>query len=288
MQARVLVDSECELGEGPLWHPDEQQVYWTDIRAGEIHRYDPASETHELYYHAPDGEKIGGFTFQEDGSLLLFMTEGRVSIYRDGALETVVSGLSREAGMRFNDVIADPRGRVFCGTTDVDDPSAGRLYRLDTDGTLTTVLEHAELPNGMGFTPDRDRIYVTESNTNTIHLFDYDADTGRLDNRRTFAERTAETGIYDGLTVDADGAVWSALWDGGSVVKHTTSGGIDRQLQIPATNVTSLAFGGDDLTDLYVTTAAMQTEPDDTQAGNLFGLNPGAAGKREFTSAVQV
>lgn len=288
MQARVLVDSECELGEGPLWHPEEQRVYWTDIRAGEIHRYEPASDRHELYYDAPDGEKIGGFTFQEDGSLLLFMTEGRVSIYREGGLDTVVGGLSREAGMRFNDVIADPRGRVFCGTMDVDDPSAGRLYRLERDGALTTVLDSVELPNGMAFTPDRDRIYVTESNTSTIHLFDYDAETGTLDNRRTFAERTAETGTYDGLTVDADGAVWSALWDGGSVVKHTAGGEIARQLQIPATNVTSLAFGGDDLADLYVTTAAMQTEPDDTQAGNLFGLDPGVAGKREFTSAVGV
>lgn len=288
MQARVLVDSECELGEGPLWQPEEKRIYWTDIRAGKIHRYDPASDAHELYYDAPDGEKIGGFTFQEDGSLLLFMTDGRVSIYREGVLETVVSGLPDEAGMRFNDVIADPRGRVFCGTMDVDDPSTGRLYRLETDGTLTTILDSVELPNGMGFTPDRDRFYMTESNTNTIHLFDYDPETGGLENRRTFAERPAETWTYDGLTVDADGGVWSALWDGGSVVRHTAGGEIDRRVEIPATNVTSLAFGGDDLSDLYVTSAAMQTGPDDVHAGNLFGVDAGRSGKREFTSAVLV
>lgn len=280
----VIADPRCELGEGVLWHPDERRVYWTDIPAGDLYRYDPGSDTNERFY---DGETVGGFTFQEDGSLLLFTTEGWIRRWRDGELDTVVDGLPGEEGMRFNDVIADPAGRVFCGTMDTDDPSAGRLYRLDTDGTVTTVLDDVELPNGMGFTPDRDGFYFTESNANTIHRFAYDEGTGELSDRRTFSEFDGEEGMYDGLTVDAEGRVWSALWGGGAVVRHAPDGGIERRIPVPATNVTSLTFGGPDLREVYVSSATLQADPDDASPGAVFHASVDVRGKPEFASAVR-
>jgi D-xylonolactonase len=280
----VLADIGCEVGEGVLWHPDETRVYWTDIPSGNLYRYDPEPGAHERLY---DGETVGGFTFQNDGSLLLCMTEGTVKTWRDGDLETVIDGLPGEAGMRFNDVIADPAGRVFCGTMDTDDPSVGRLYRIDTDGTVTTVLDPVGLPNGMGFTPDRERLYLTESNANTIHRFDYDEETGELSNRQVFTEFDGENGMYDGLTVDADGGVWSALWGGGALVRHAPDGGIERRLPVPATNVTSLTFGGPAFRDVYISSATLEAPPDEPHAGGLFHTNVDVRGTSEFTSKVQ-
>lgn len=280
----VLADPGCTVGEGVLWHPDECRVYWTDIPAGDLYRYDPGPGGRERFY---DGETVGGFTFQDDGSLLLFMTEGTVKLWRDGDLEPVVDGLPGEAGMRFNDVIADPAGRVFCGTMDTDDSSVGRLYRLDVDGTVTTMLDRVGLPNGMGFTPDGTGFYFTESNANTIHRFEYDEETGTLSDRQVFAELDEGDGMYDGLTVDAEGRVWSALWDGGAVVRHGPAGAIERRLSVPATKVTSLTFGGADFRDVYISSATFEAPSDDTHAGAVFHTRADVRGKPEFTSSVR-
>lgn len=281
--ATVVVDRRFETGEGPLWHGEDHRLYWTDIPAGNLHRYDPATGDVEQFY---EGESVGGFTIQSDGSLALFMTEGHVALHRDGELETVIDVIAGEDGMRFNDVIADPHGRVFAGTMDVDDFSVGRLYRLDTDGTITEILESIELPNGMGFTPDQSELYVTESNANTIHLYDYDEATGEISDPRTFAELPDEEGMYDGLTVDAEGRVWSALWGGNAIVRHDADGEIAERFEIPAEYVTCPTFGGESLTDLYVTSAASDADPDEPHAGAVFHLEPGVEGTPEFTSNI--
>jgi D-xylonolactonase len=234
----TVTEQRCTVGEGPLWHPDDGRVYWVDNVEGRMYRYDPRSDGTERFY---EGEVVGAFTIQTDSSLLLFMGEGRVARWDDGNLTTVVDGIPREAGMRFNDVVADPRGRVFCGTIDDDDPTAGRLYRLDTDGSSTEVLESVELANGMGFTPDREGFYLTESNTNTIHEFRYDASTGTLADREVFGVRSGP-GMYDGLTVDADGAVWSVLWDHGTLVRHDPEGSVQRTIEFPVRNATNRAL----------------------------------------------
>ena len=113
MEPELIADYQCVVGEGPLWHEDEQRVYWTDIVTGRLFRYDPASGHHEQIY---SGEQVGGFTLQEDGALLLFMERGKIATWRDGTLTTLIDEIPAERPTRFNDVIADPRGRIFCGT----------------------------------------------------------------------------------------------------------------------------------------------------------------------------
>src|SRR5215831_17419022 len=113
MEPELVADHACVVGEGPLWHPDERRLYWVDIGRGRLFRYDPATSGHEMVY---EGEAVGGFTVQADGALLLFMARGAVKIWRDGQLTTVIDELPDERTTRFNDVIADPAGRVFCGT----------------------------------------------------------------------------------------------------------------------------------------------------------------------------
>ena len=179
MEPELIADYACVIGEGPLWHPQERRLYWIDIARGHIYRYQPASGVHEQVY---EGDSVGGFTIQADGALLLFMERGAVKTWRDGALTTLIEEIPAERDSRFNDVIADPVGRVFCGTIATADHQ-GRLYRLDPDCSLTEVQGDVGTSNGLGFTPDRTRMYYTDSPKYEIYLFDYDVASGSISNR---------------------------------------------------------------------------------------------------------
>ena len=286
MEPEQIADYACVTGEGPLWHPEEQRLYWVDIPPGKIFRYDPATGQHEQFYQG--SEAIGGFTFQEDGSLLLFGARGAIGILRDGEVTAIIPEIAEEADGRFNDVIAAPGGRVFCGTMPTD-THAGRLYRLDPDGTLTTLLEGVTVSNGLGFTPDRRGIYHTDTSKKTITLFDFDEATGAISNARSFLDLNGkgEEGMPDGMTVDAEGCVWSARWDGGVLVRYAPDGSELLRVAFPARKVSSAVFGGPDYADLYVTTAGGHDKASNGPgAGALFRLRPGVRGVPEFRSQI--
>ena len=163
--------------------PAEKKLYWVDIIKGRIFWYDPATGKSEMCY---EDVPVGGFTVQQDGALLLFRTKGEVVIWKNGKTKTVIKELPGEQEHRFNDVIADPMGRVFCGTYSAEG-KPGRLYRLDTDGKITKLLDNIGCSNGMGFTLDRKQMYYTDTHPAlTIYIFDYDRKTGALTNQRPF------------------------------------------------------------------------------------------------------
>lgn len=293
LQPELIADYGCVVGEGPLWHPDEQRLYWVDIDTGRLFRYHPASGRHEQCYA---GDPIGGFTLQADGALLLFMARGAVRVWRDGQLTTLIDSIPEEINTRFNDVIADPAGRVFCGTMPDGDPPVaggsgggrpGRLYRLDPDLRLTRLLDGIGCSNGLGFTPDRRRLYYTDSIPRELYTFDYDPASGALARQRLFARVAVDDGLPDGLTVDVEGGVWSARWGGGCVVRYTPAGVAAGRLEFPAQRVASLTFGGPDYADLYVTTAGGQDKAAfGPGAGALFRVRPGVRGVPEFRSRI--
>ena len=290
MEPEMIADYACEVGEGPLWHPVEKRLYWADIPGGRLFRYDPSTGEHEQFY---DGGVVGGFTFQEDGALLLFMERGAVAVLRDGDLRCIIDGLPGEEENRFNDVFADAGGRVFCGTMP-NDPERGAerlgsLYRLDTDGSITKVLTDVGISNGMGHTPDRKGLYFTDTANMTIDLFDYDVDTGEISNRRVFADTADEEGMPDGMTVDADGYVWSARWDGSALIRYSPTGEEDRRIRFPVKKVSSAIFGGEGYSDIYVTTAGGNDRAaEGERAGALFRVAPGVSGLPEFLSRVGI
>ncbi|MEI6808996.1 MAG: SMP-30/gluconolactonase/LRE family protein [bacterium] len=285
IKPEVLVDCTCETGESPLWHPIEARVYWVDIPAGHLYRHAPATGKTEIF---EIGTEVGGFTIQTDGALLLFMAKGAVALWRDGKLQTVIEEIPEERDSRFNDVIADPQGRVFCGT--MSSPKhPGRLYRLDTDRKITPVLEGVGTSNGMGFTAKDRLFYHTDTRTHEIRIFDYDKSTGAISTPRVFVKVTDPAGGPDGLTVDADGCVWSARWGGACLVRYDPAGQELFRIDFPATKVSCLTFGGKDYTDMFVTTAGGNDRKDNGPgAGALFHLNLGIKGVPEFFSRIQV
>jgi D-xylono/L-arabinono-1,4-lactonase len=283
----VCADYACVTGEGPLWHPDEKRVYWVDIPPGRLYRYDPATGEHEQCLEVD--RPLGGYTIQEDGSLILFMGQGRIAHWRQGSLTTLIDNIADEIDGRFNDITTDPEGRVFCGTMPVGERN-GKLYRLDPDGSLTVVLEDAGLSNGMGFSPDLSLFYHTDTQRRTITRFDYNRATGEITNPVVIVHETdANRGFPDGMAVDADGNLWSAHWDGYMLVQHDPDGNVLREVKFPAKKVSSVTFGGDDLTDMYVTTAGGHDKAENGEtAGALYHLNLGVKGMAEFRSRIVV
>lgn len=283
MKPVQIADRADETGEGPLYHPDQNCLYWVDIPRGRLYRHDVTSEEHEIVLEGPP---LGGFTIQTDGSLLLLRTHGEITLWRDGSETVVTDEIPGERDSRFNDVIADPCGRVFCGTM----PPDGRLYRLDTDGTLTTLLEGVEISNGLGFTPRREGMYLTETNAETIWRFDYDEGTGKLSNKRPFVETANGPGVPDGMTVDKEGYVWSARWNGGCITRHDPNDGqeVDR-VELPARKVSAITFGGPGYEDAYVTTATAgnSRKKEGRGAGALFRVTPAVGGVPEFRSRIR-
>lgn len=281
----LAADEPSGTGEGPLWNEDEQVLHWVDIPTGRLFAFDPELSRNTLI-HQHDG-MVGGYTLQEDGSLLLFGDRGRIVRLSEGRTEVIVDGIPAEREGRFNDVIADPRGRVFCGTMPSGNDLA-RLYRLDPDGTLTLVFEDIGLSNGMGFSPDNTVMYHTDSNRHRIYRLDYDAESGAVSNRRVLIETLDDGGVPDGMTVDREGTIWSARWDGHALYRYGAEGQLLGKVPFPVRKVSSIAFGGEDLGTAYVTTAGGQHrgEVEGDKAGSLFRVNLGVHGRAPFRSRI--
>ncbi len=287
MEPEMVVDYVSYTGENPLWHPIEKRLYWIDTRA-RLYWFDPATGESAAY---DMDQRHGGFTIQPDGALLLFRENGNVALWRNGAVvQNVIEGLPEAQGARFNDVIADPEGRIFCGMLPAEGSSdPGCLYRMDADRTFTRVVDDIWLTNGLAFTPSYTGLYYTDTKVNRIYLFDYDRATGALSNQRVFSEAAPEDGMPDGMTVDAEGFVWSARVGASCLIRYAPDGTEDRRVDFPTPQVTSLIFGGDDLTDIYVTTrGGHDKEPRDHLAGALFRVNLGIRGLPEFFSRIAV
>ena len=185
-----------------------------------------------------------------------------------------------------NDVSADPEGRVFCGTMS-DETYKGRLYRLDHNGDLKVVLEDVDLSNGIGYSLDLNYMYYTESAAKTIFRYSYDRMSGEITDKNVFLHTPDEKGIPDGLTVDAEGYVWTALAHTSLIVRYSPNGEMVQQIKFPTKDVTSLIFGGVDYKTIYVTSAGLEEPIQDNPAGGVFKINTDIKGKPEFFSRIE-
>jgi len=284
-EAEVVADYACAVGENPLWNATEKTLIWTDITSGSLYHYDPEEGTHRRIYK---GRPVGGFTIQKDGSLLLFKDRGTITRW-DGVADeiSVVPEIPAERELRFNDVIADPMGRVFCGT--YTEGRTGRLYRLDTDGSLTMILDGIGCSNGMAFTPDQSGFFYTDSFARKIYRFDFDKGSGEIRNQTVFHSVPENLGFPDGCTMDSEGHLWFALWGGSAIVRLDLEGRVEGSLPMLAKKITSLIFGGKDHKDIYVTSeGGLGRTESDPFAGALFRVRSSIAGKPEFRSQISI
>lgn len=282
LKPEMIVDPGCQLGEGPLWHALESRLYWVDIPLGMVYRFSPGSKSLEYF---STGQVIGGYTIQENGSLLLFGPKGNIRAWQEGNITPLLEQIPGEEDTRFNDVIATPEGGVFCGMLSSKDHT-GSLYYLTLKGEIVPVLRDILCSNGMGFDLRRGLFYLTDSDRQEIIRFDYSGD-GKITNRCCFARIEDNRGIPDGMTVDADGNVWSTRWKGNCLVRYDLDGNVISRVDFPAHRVTSVAFGGKDYAELYATTAGGdQKQVEGWGAGAIFLLRPGVRGVPELTSRV--
>jgi D-xylonolactonase len=275
----------CGLGEGPLWHPVNQQLYVTDIFAGEVLRLDAELRPIDTLRL---GRPTTAMTWQSDGSMLFFHDAGVISrVGPDGTIRPLpVRAPEQEPGL-FNDVIADGAGRVLAGVKPVGD-RPGRLFRIGPGLAWEMLQDRVQEPNGLGFSPDGRMLYFSDSAARTIWRFPYDVSTGALGAREMFFRQSGEA-LPDGLTVDAEGFVWSALWNGAAVLRIDPAGRIERRIELPARRITSVAFGGADFSTLYVT-SARDHAPDPSQVseldGAIFALHGCGSGRAELPSRI--
>lgn len=285
MQPVAVVECANELGEGCVWHPGEECLYWLDIKRHQLWRYDPETGDQETF---DLGMAAGGFTIQANDDLLLFMARGAVKTWRDGAIrETLIESLPAEIDNRFNDVIADPEGRVYCGVMSTPQ-RPGKLYRLDPDGALSVLLPETGTSNGMGFSPDLVYAYHCDTQPGTLTRWHYDRSTGEW-HEPTVLVRAPQPGGGgpDGMTVDAEGCLWSARWNDQCVVRYDPDGQEMQRILFPARKVTNIAFGGENYEQAFVTTAGGNNRAGEGPgAGALFLFDPRVQGKPEFRSRI--
>ena len=291
MEAKSLIPSQNQLGEGPLWNVDEQALYWVDIYGKRIERYDPQTGQRRTF-HLPC--QVGTVAFRKKGGFILATDQGFA--FWDGQSETVEWLANPEKDQplyRFNDGKVDPGGRFWAGTM-YDGPQlnprpAGSLYRLDPDGSLHTKETGVLISNGIGWSPDHHTMYYTDSIRKAIYAYDYDLDTGEIANRRFFVHTPNEPGEPDGLTVDSQGFVWSARWNGWKVTRYDPDGKPESEIKVPTACPSSVMFGGSDLEDLYITSAWKELTAEERNfqplAGNLFRIRLEVQGLPEFKFA---
>jgi sugar lactone lactonase YvrE len=283
MTVTLAFNSADSLGEGPVWSSKEQALYWVDIWHPALHRWQPGSNSAKTWaMPAP----IGCFTLRQSGGAVVALKTGLH--FFDFERESTSFIIDPEAGQndtRFNDGKCDRQGRFWAGTLDDEGEKLpkGSLYRLDADGSLHTMRGNVTVSNGLGWSPDNRTFYFTDSPTRTIFAYDFDPLSGDISNERVFAR--TETGFPDGLTVDAEGFVWSARWDDWRVVRYAPDGSVDRVIKMPVQRPTSCMFGGPDLQQLYVTSARIGlSETDLSQqplAGGVFVIEAGVSGLPE-------
>jgi sugar lactone lactonase YvrE len=242
-------------GEAPLWDAAGERLLWVDLGGNLVYEYLPGSGAKRILQN---GLMVSGLALNHAEGLVL---AGATGIHLRAASGEVRPLLSRHQGeaLFFNDILADPSGRLYAGTLYWGANGLekhGKLYLVEGSGAARVVDEGIEIANGLGLSPDDRTLYFADSARRVIHAYDVDPVTGDLSRKRDFVRIPREEGLPDGLTVDRDGFVWCAQWYGGQVVRYDPDGKVERRIPLPVSQVSSVAFGGEDLGDLYITTAA--------------------------------
>jgi len=273
--------AEAILGEAPFWSADEAILYWVDIDGKTVLRIEPETGHRQIFQQ---DHEVGCIIPRKNGGFVAGIDSGIAYVNADlTAIDLFTSPEKDIPDSRFNDGKCDRHGRFWVASADRNEAEPiGALYCLNGSGRLIRTLSGIMIGNGIGWSPDDRTMYFTDSGYGTIYAFDYDIKTGTAENRRVFRQVDNRDGMPDGLTVDAEGFIWSAHWGGWRITRYDPEGRIDRVVDMPVPNVTSLTFGGPNLDQLFVTTARLglsNQELDEAPlAGGLFVVEAGVKG----------
>lgn len=279
MEVRRIGTTFDLLGESCVWSTREQALYWVDIRKPALRRLN-FSDGRVDTFDMP--EMVGAVGLREGGGVMLALQESIAHFDPStSSLERVAYASDVFSNIRFNDSRVDPQGRFWAGTMDdVNRGPVGTLYRLDSGHRMTAVLHPIIISNSLAFSPDGETMYFSDTVSREIWAYDLDS-AGLPSNRRVFATVPAPA-TPDGSTVDAEGYLWNAEWDGARVVRYAPDGQIDRIIPVPVRHPTCCTFGGPDLTTLFVTTASLRLSAAERaaqpMAGGLLALEVGIKG----------
>ena len=272
-----VAPTRSQLGEGAVWDIEDARLWWVDITAGLIHRFDPSSGRNESFAF---GEPVGCVARRASGGLVVAAKSGFWTFDPDtGAREFLVDPEAHLPVNRFNDGTTDMQGRFWAGTMkDGGKPERmGSFYRLDPDFGVTFWLDGIFTTNGLAFSPDGGRMYFSDSNAavRTIWVADYDAETGTPGKPREFFDTRSVAGRPDGGTVDAEGCYWQAGISGWQLYRITPDGRLDRTIDLPIEKPTKPMFGGSGLDTLFFTSLSQGLDPGRPQpeAGSLFAIS---------------
>jgi sugar lactone lactonase YvrE len=267
------------LSEGPRWDAERGELLWVDIVGSRLHRARlDADGLLEMVASIQFERFVGAVAPVVGGGYVLAAGAGFLFADASGEVRELAQPEAGRDDVRMNDGACDPQGRFWAGTMAHDEaPGAGVLYRLELDGTCTTVLAGLTISNGIGWSPDGTAMYLSDSGTGSIDAFDFDGATGDIGRRRTIVQITEPGVAPDGLTVDDRGDIWVALWGGGALRCYSPDGSLLTTVPVPVDRPTSCAFGGPDRATLFITTArhgldkaALARQPD---AGRVFRVD---------------
>ena len=271
----LVVNSHCLLGEGVTWDDATQTLLWVDIENSQLFQL-RTDGTHEVQSLAQSASVV---VPTRDGRLLAVSGLGVGFLGDDGKVRDLIASLPADGDGHANDGRCDPQGRLWIGTVDRSGKNAAGLFCVDSEGVLIKVRDGRALSNGIDWSPDGSKCYHVDSLLRAVEEMTLNSD-GLPKEVRTLANFDA---IPDGLSVDRDGGIWIALWDGGGVVRLTPDGKIDRRIDVPGGWITSCAFGGPDLRTLYITSARIDLDPVIAKtfpsAGSLFACDVGVSGR---------
>ncbi|KNC18500.1 hypothetical protein AC792_11825 [Arthrobacter sp. RIT-PI-e] len=277
MKAEQISDVCTFHGEGPFWDPRRNELLFVDMQEGDVLvcGADGAIRRHDVHERLAAAVRA-----RESGGYVIGVERG--FLFADDTFSTLETGPTAfgDTGVRMNDGTCDTAGRFLCGSMGWDGGfGAGTLYSLDTDHAVSTVLTGVSISNGLHFSASGDTAFYNDTPTGRIDALAYDVGTGRFTDRRTFAVVEPALGTPDGMAIDVEGGIWTALYGGGGVARYGADGKLSDLVHLPVTNVTACAFGGEDLTTLFITTTQENIEEgSEPQAGALFAVETGVEG----------
>ena len=282
----LAIDSKSELGEGAIWNYRTGELVWINIEGKILNFYNPKTGNNKELF---TGQRIGTAVPTETGQVLVALQNGIYMLNpKTGSKKRIANPENNLPGNRFNDGKCDPAGRFWAGTMSLKmEKDAGTLYRLDPDSSIHKMITKVTISNGIVWSADKTKMYYIDTPTQKVFQYNYNNATGEITNKKVAVEIQKEIGSPDGMTIDADGNLWIALWGGAAVgCWNPESGKLLRKIEVPAKNVTSCAFGDEDLGTLYITTARTGTSNEELlkypSAGGVFKIRTGTKGVNAF------